>query len=262
LKSTFKILALLFLFTTLSFAQRKIPPIMTDRPDFTESPVTLYKGFIQIETGALYTNEKFNDASLSVENNRLSIFSTLVRIGLTDYFELRLGGEYLNLKEKTGGIENSSNGLNALLAGGKVQLLSSENSFADIGLLCELLLPIGSENFKPETTEPRVYLAVNHNLPSGFALSYNYGMQYVSSDDNYFHFGSLSVSNQISSDFGVFVETFGFIQKSVLPKTYLDAGIMYLFTPKTQMDIYLGSDLTQNFNSFFVGVGFSIRFPD
>jgi hypothetical protein len=116
----------IFIFSGVMYGQVKIPVIMTDRPDFTESPITITKGYVQIETGLLYTNEKLDDTFGSIENNRLSVLSTLVRVGLTDFFELRLGGEYLTLSEKAGNVENSSSGLNALLIGGKIQFLSSE----------------------------------------------------------------------------------------------------------------------------------------
>ena len=68
--------------------------IITDRPDFTESPVTVPVGSIQIETGAEYTRD--NPAS------ELSCPNALVRMGLFEKLECRIGFTgWTRLKEES-----------------------------------------------------------------------------------------------------------------------------------------------------------------
>ena len=61
--------------------------LVTDRPDQTESAVVVPRGTVQIETGWLRTEEE--DGPVEIETEEL--LGTLVRVGLSDRVELRLG---------------------------------------------------------------------------------------------------------------------------------------------------------------------------
>ena len=66
-------------------------PLVTDRPDFTESSVTVGLGVVQYETGYTFTNDD-NDQG---NTNEHSFPESLFRIGmLAEWFELRLGWNY------------------------------------------------------------------------------------------------------------------------------------------------------------------------
>ena len=63
------------------------PELITDRPDQTESPNTVPLGFYQLELGATFNVNEIG----SFRNETLSVPETLLRIGLSDRLELRLG---------------------------------------------------------------------------------------------------------------------------------------------------------------------------
>src|SRR5688572_15602552 len=63
------------------------PELVTDRPDQTESTATVPAGRVQIEAGATF----ISDEEESVEIELSQFPGTLVRIGLSERFELRLG---------------------------------------------------------------------------------------------------------------------------------------------------------------------------
>ncbi len=73
------------------------PPLVTDRPDQTESSSVVPQWRLQIETGA--AREWVETGSNEYENNT-SYGSTLLRFGVLKFLELRLGTDMLNHQSK------------------------------------------------------------------------------------------------------------------------------------------------------------------
>jgi len=99
------------------FSQEKTNPgtLVTDRPDATEAPTLVPKGYLQIETGALY-----EDAGENQFKQKTTTFNTtLLRYGLLDNFELRVGWDFAEITTEINGIEldDIASGLSPLLLG-------------------------------------------------------------------------------------------------------------------------------------------------
>lgn len=250
---------MLLLATSGMFAQKKM---FSDRPDFTNSPSVLAVGFVQFESGIYFANEKFSDTDPAVEIQRIGILGTLVRIGISDMFELRFGGEYLMRNVKTGEAENNAKGLNSLMVGTKFQFLSVEKSFADAALILEVGLPFGSADFKPEKAEPKIYLAFARDLFEDVTLSCNAGTQYQSDNGKYLSFGSINTGVQLSERVGIFAEYYSLFSKETSPASFVDIGINYLQGKNLLVDLYFGKEVTPKTNAWFMGAGFSLRLPD
>lgn len=139
--------------SAFSFAQKanEIEPLITDRPDQTESPNAMPKGFLQVETGAYY--ESFKDNNIKTED--FTFNTTLVRYGLLDNLELRLGWDFVEGKTKVNGnaLANVSSGFNPLLLGVKTSIAKENGYFPEIGLLGHIYLPFSAStdlNQKPQ----------------------------------------------------------------------------------------------------------------
>ena len=61
--------------------------LITDRPDATESPTAIPKGYLQVETGSFF--ESFEKSNIKTES--FTFNTTLLRLGLLDNLELRIG---------------------------------------------------------------------------------------------------------------------------------------------------------------------------
>ena len=81
-------LIILLLSSSFIFSQ----DIITDRPDQTESPNTLNKGVLQIESGYLSLKDRENKKSIT----RNLAPTNLFRYGLTNIIELRLLAQFEN----------------------------------------------------------------------------------------------------------------------------------------------------------------------
>lgn len=74
------------LFCGILYAQQEnttTDPMVTDRPGATESPLTVPKGSLQIETGGFYTS--FEEEGLKSETYGYN--TTLLRYGILDNFK-------------------------------------------------------------------------------------------------------------------------------------------------------------------------------
>ncbi len=260
LKNIF-IFVLIIIFAGTINAQQLNYKIVPDRPDFTNSPLVVPMGSVQIESGIYFSKWSSDQSVPKLETNDIGIFSTLVRVSLSEMFELRAGGEYLMRRVKEGSLETNLKGLNALYAGTKFQFLKSENSFADAAAVAEIALPFGSADFKPAKAEPKIYLSLAHLLSGPFSVTYNAGTQYQSGIEEYLYFYSISFGIEISDRIGGFAEHYGMLLNSAAPRYFADAGISYLQNENLMVDLSFGKEFTPDANYWFISAGFSIRLP-
>ncbi|MFO7446987.1 MAG: transporter [Ignavibacteriaceae bacterium] len=250
-----KIIVLLFAFSSLIFSQE---PIITDRPDVTESAVTVPHYSLQVESGFVIRNTKDEENDVAANFRDVSFLTTLLRYGLMENLELRLGSEYLYQKVDIDGRSNAE-GLNGLLAGAKFQLVRDNPSFPDMALLFHLNIPFGSENFKTDNIEPEILLALSHPLSKTFSLSYNLGGA-LQSSNRMIYFYSVSVAAPLSEKLGAFIELFGEIPAGNESVENIDGGFTYLIQDNFQFDISAGVILDQPSDNWFLSTGISFRF--
>ena len=154
----FLIIALLF-FKCELIAQE----IEADRPDQTESPVTVPVKVLQIETG--FTYESFLEDNINVKN--YSVAGTLIRYGLEDNLEFRLGTGYLIHKA-----EQTSYNFDDLLIGLKINFLKEDKAPIDLGLLTHLIVPFFPV-FALNLAEPELIIAVSRSITDRLSVSVN-----------------------------------------------------------------------------------------
>lgn len=235
-------------------------PLVTDRPDFTESAVSVQPGRVQVELGVT--------AEQSGEVDSQSFGEILVRIGLSDAIELRLGANsYVretSSAEEADGLENSSIGIKIELVHGGDEPQARKPAAA---LLIATTLPTGSPAVRQPHLEPGVVLAVEWSLGSRSAIASNVGVVYASDDDDQFLAGSLSValSTDLGRGFGGYVEYFNLVPESSGPddRHFLNAGFTYLISDDFQLDIRGGSEVGGEMGSkadYFAGIGLAYRF--
>ena len=108
----------LYGFTVFAQETDAMGALITDRPDATEAPNLVRKGFLQLETGALY--EEFEEGDIHQE---VWTYNTgLLRYGLLDNLELRLGWDFQDVSTTINGMQlaDIQSGFTPLLAGVKI----------------------------------------------------------------------------------------------------------------------------------------------
>jgi len=240
-------------------AQNEPPELITDRPDQTESAATVPHRSLQIETGFVMAKDETDQ----FKNWAFAYNTTLLRYGLLENFELRLGSEYLGekMKYKQTDVTTSSSGLGPLYTGFKVKIHEEEGWKPEVALLGGLLLPFtASEDFKPEHTGGGLRFAFSHTLSDRLSLGYNLGAEWFGETAIPTYFYSVSLGAGISDGLGVFIESFGLIPEEGEAGHMLDAGLTFLLLPNFQLDASGGFGI-HNSIDHFISLGLTYRFP-
>src|SRR5690349_2026381 len=131
------------------FAQDTISesPIVTDRPGFLFSSLTVGRGVFQAELGLpSVTLIEDGDAEL-----RATSAVALFRLGVGDGFELRLGAPvYTEIRTEFGRLSDTESGYGDLEVGAKWHLLDNDGVRPSFALIPSAILPTGEEGFSAE----------------------------------------------------------------------------------------------------------------
>jgi len=248
------------------------PPMVTDRPDRTESAATVAPGRIQLEGG--WSLSSIDSGSGDVRDHAFG--EALARIGLLDFLEARVGfGGFRSVDrdEKLPGEEDAGepDGAADLSLGLKARLRrAGSKAGPDVALLAGTTLPSGEAPFSSERADPEVRLAVDQELGAGVSVGVNTGFAWESQEvrpgdrerlaDALY---TVAFGYGVTDRLGAFVESFGFlpISDESAGRHSLDGGLTYGLRPNLQLDVSAGLGLDDDAEDWFVGAGISIRAP-
>ena len=239
------------------FAQQERPELITDRPDATEAPSVVVRGALQIESGALFTS--FEDDVL--QTNTTTYNTTLLRFGLLENLELRLGWNFVEQRNKlsTAQEEFIQSGLSPLLLGMKVNITQEKGWLPTIGLIGHLFLPFtASDDFKPQNTSVDFRFAFDHTLSDSSSIAYNLGAQWEADSLGAAYIYTLAYGYSITDSFGLYAELYGDLPENNRSNHFWDAGVTYLILPNLQLDATIGTSITKGQDLLLSG-GFSYR---
>lgn len=232
------------------------PDLITDRPDATESPTVVPRGSLQVETGAFTTSYEENN----IEERVWGYNTTLLRYGILDNLELRVGWAYQEVETKINSQEVSSlNGLSPLLFGAKVAIAQEKGWKPEIGLIGHLFLPFtASTDFKPEFTSADFRFAFNHTLDQRSGIAYNIGGQYGGDSPELAYVYTLAYGYAITDKLGAYAEVYGDLPEDNRANHFWDAGLTYAIAPLVQLDATIGKSITDG-QDLLISAGVSFR---
>ena len=252
------ILTILLSIAAWARAQDEIPELITDRPDQTESSTVVPHKSFQIETGFVLENDEtdlFKQSSYAYN-------TTLLRYGLLENFELRLGLDYLGEKTEVKNINttNTVSGFSPVYTGFKVKIADKDGWKPEIAFLGGLILPFtAKDDFKPEHTAANIRFSLSHTLSDRFSIGYNLGAEWDGETAIPGYFYSLALGIGISDKLGMFVESYGLVFEEGDAEHKMDAGLTYLVTPNFQLDISGGLGLNEETIDNFISLGLTYR---
>lgn len=254
------ILVLIFAGSTMAFAQENntLEALITDRPDATESPTAMLKGFLQVETGAFYESFEENN----IKNEDFTYNSMLVRYGLLDNLELRLGYDYTDSKTKFNGNEVASiNSFSPMLLGFKVGIAEEQGAMPEIGFLGHLYLPFSvNKDIRPENTGVDFRFSFAHTLNERSSLSYNLGAAWENDNPEAAYLYTIAYGYSLTEKLGAYVELYGDFPENNKANHLWDAGLSYLLSNNVQLDATVGSSITKG-QDILISAGISFRIP-
>ncbi len=236
----------------------EIGALVTDRPDATESANTVRKGFLQIETGGFYTESEDND----LKTKEITYNTTLLRYGLLDNFELRLGLDYRNTEFESNGERQGDdlNGTSPLLLGAKIGIAQEKGWMPKIALLGHLTLPFtAGSDYIPENTGIDFRFAFDHTLSDRSGIAYNVGAKLSPENPELAYIYTISYGYDLFDKVGFYAELYGDFPEDSKANHLWDAGLTYLANDDFQFDITVGTGITSDIQNILLSAGLSYR---
>lgn len=237
--------------------------LVSDRPHVSEATHLVGLGRAQLETGYTY----FRNGGGTVSQVH-SFPEPLLRIGMfAEWFELRLGYNYLAQYDRTGGgpLVRTSGSEDMLLAA-KVAFAKQRGILPDLTIFPQLRIPTGSPAITAGECLPGVNIAYSWAVTRLIELECNSVFNRRIDDTGNFYVEYLQTAN-VEYDLGEkwmgFTEYLLFCPIAAVDaqhQHYFHAGIQYFVTPDFQIDLHSAVGLnTAATDLAFTGIGFCFR---
>ncbi len=245
-------------------------PLVTDRPDFTESTDAVPPGRFQLEAGYTFTYDR--ERGQRIRSHTAP--ELLGRIGLADNFELRVGWSGYNwnhqlVRTRNGvnrrvTVEDHEQGADDVILGFKLKLLEQDGWQPHFGIIGEISVPSGSFNTSSGDVDPGIKLLWAYDLTDRLAIAGNVNLAVPTEDAHRFvqAGASLSLAASLTERLGTYIEYFGTYPAADGQDAAhsLNGGFTFLVHDDFQLDARVGVGLNEQADDFFTGVGFAWRF--
>ncbi len=255
---------LLFTYFNSQYLFSQAGDISTDRPDQSESPYLVDKGYFQTEIGG--SIEKVDEFDSPIGPFKVfshSYPSLLLRYGLSGNVELRFAAEFL--QEELSNVEVSDQnqtGFSPLTIGAKISLFKEKKSMPETSLILSISIPFKENSpFQSDFIGTDFRFVMTNNLSKRFTLSYNIGGEFGAGAPGATGIYTVSLGALIVNKLGGFVELYGFMPQKFSPDHRFDAGLTYLILKNVQVDASFGFGISERSPDYFVGGGVSVRLP-
>ena len=224
-----------------------------DRPGASTGPATVGHKVIQLEQGVQYDG----DGGAGV----FTFSNTLLRYGLFDGMELRLGGDGFIYKPE--GAAKFKPAFSGLSIGTKIRCYEGNGAIPAVSVLADFAIPAtASVGFNTEHLAPSLYLLFENPVNDWFSIGYNVGAEWDGSLPSPTAFVALCLGFSATERLGCFVESYNYFNK--LGNVYaVDFGLNYMVGKRVQLDLAANLDLCNPAQAWAVsfGVAWQINHP-
>lgn len=235
---------ILALVSGTTFAQT----INTDRPTKSFSSTVIPKTSLQVETGASVTFTPFEGKSYS----RILAPSSLIRYGVSNYFEFRLQTHFESFSSASSLTRTS--GIGDLQVGTKIRLLDKPEENTKVAWITDVTIPTGSRGITPNLYKAINSLAISHVLADNINLFYNAGFNFYPTKNGDITY-AIGLGVNVTDKVSFFLEPYGEYIRLQTYQASFNTGITYLVKENLQLDFSYGSGMNHKMN--FLSLGFS-----
>jgi len=218
-------------------------PIITDRPDFTESPFVVPLGSVQLETGI--TRESANGVA------SLSGLEALLRWGPAVGVEFRF--------QPPGYIDGGAvQGYTDIGLGAKFEL----GAFGawSLGAIASFSLPTGSFETSAGNVEPQLILAAGRDVNEEWSIGTQASVARLGEADGVRLGSTLVAGRTLTEKVAAFLEVAVDREPDTNFTSVLHGGFTFSVSSTLQLDLHVVAGVTETSPRHAVGLGFSTRF--
>lgn len=218
-------------------------PMITDRPDFTESPFVVPPGSIQVEAGLT----RLSDGGLSATSGP----EALIRWSPGGRFEIRF--------EPPGYVDGESpRGFTDAALGMKFEL--GRISAWSVGAIGSLGVPTGGTETSNGRVAPEVIVAAGRDLSDAWTLGTQASVARPDIGDGVALASTLVAGRTLSPRLGAFLEIAAEREPRASVHTLVHLGFTLALSPTLQLDAHASRGMTGGYTASTVGLGVSTRF--
>lgn len=237
-------------------------PINTDRPGILLSIPTVKPHVLQVELGI---------PSVTIANGGGSDFRStslvaLLRYGLTDRFELRLGSPvYSETRVTSGGSRFTDHGFGDVEVGAKWRPVDNAGARPSIALIPSVIVPVGEKGFSSERPVYQLNTMAEWALTKDWSFDALAG--YLNGPDDRGRYSQETFAVLLgrslpSPKWSAYGEAAYILTNlaGASDSSFLGGGIKYLVSNDLQLDLSFDRGLTADSPDWLFGLGLSIRF--
>lgn len=230
------------------FAQET--PIQLDRPDQTECPFIVPRGYIQLESGFTFEKPGGKDYNLLSP-------TILWKYGLHDRFEFRLITEMQS--SRIAG--KTQSGINPLTLGFKTNICRERGILPTISFIGHITTSnLGSRKYHTTYMAPSFRFTLQHTLSEKISLGYNLGAEWDGESAAQTYIYTLTTGISLTKRLGCYLELYGFSPQGEKTDHRFDGGLTYLVNNDLMLDISGGKAITDLSDAGYLALGISYRF--
>lgn len=238
----------------------RLPELVTDRPDFTESSDVVGAGIVQFEMGTSFESNGQGDA----RDRAFTAPLALMRLGVSRRLELRLSSDGYVLDSIGTGLGKASvKGQADMEVGAKYVFRETGQGGIAFAVIPMMSLPTGADGFTSGTVDPTVKFTWAADLPKDFGISGNFNISRLGDDLGRYteHAVSLSLGHDLKAGWGGYWELYGFtpVGRPESKAWTANTGISHPIGGNAQIDFEIGRGLTAAAPDWFIGAGLGIR---
>ena len=220
--------------------------IDTDRPDVTNSGVTVPKGSLQAENGINWTGG--HEASLDGPDTRM-------RLGLASCTEL-----FVDLPDYARPLTGSGIGGFSGVAPGIKRQFDMLPDGVTASAAAGILLPVGTSRSSADRYGSYIQFPWSVDMGEPWKINGMVTAEWFPRDDMAAEEATLSLARDIGPDADIFLEYIGDHRANQAFRSSFNIGGAYRLAKTRQIDIHIGFD--PNAPGPFFGIGYSLRLDD
>lgn len=235
------ILLISLLASTVAIAQEA--EFTADRPGVSTGPAVVGHRVVHLEQGIQY--------DVNGVQKQITFSNTLLRYGLFEGAELRLGGDGLIHQS----VDRWQAAFTGLSVGTKIRCFEGCGALPAISIMADLAIPYtGSRGFVTEHLAPSLYLLFENPVNDWLSIGYNLGAEWDGSNPAPQAFVALCFGFAITDELGCFVESYNNFSR--YGNTYgVDFGLNYMLDERVQLDIAANVDVSSPAECWAVSMG-------